>query len=151
MQSVATRILAMTRKRLLGVRALFEPYEPVSLGEIDRIEKITGTPLPPDLTTWLLTAGYGDLDQVLSFRHDWFQTITEGHLTDAVIFAQDDLGNFYAFWPSDGRIYFLNRSAPEYAAAAASFESFMQELERRDFQLEEWMRGLPHLPYRSDA
>jgi hypothetical protein len=151
MQALAERILKKTRKNWLRTRPLFRPFKPVDLVALERAENKVGTRLPEDLKTWLLSVGYGDVDEVLSFRHDWFHAIDQGHLKSAVIFAQDELGNFYAFSPVDGSIHFFARSSPEYATVAPSFRTFMEELEHRDFKLGEWMDSLVLLPYDRDA
>ena len=67
------------------------------------------------------------------------------------MFAQDELGNFYAFVPESGAIVFFSRSAREYAILASSFASFMAELESRDFKVIEWAESVPALPYAWDA
>lgn len=87
----------------------------------------------------------------LAIRYEWFQAVTQGQLRGSVVFAQDDLGNFYAYLPKDGSIWFFRRSEPTYAAVCSSFFAFMDELERRDFRLEQWMDSLPCTPYRWDA
>ena len=147
MRALAERILMRTRKEWLHNRPLFEPFAAVNDAEIDRVEGKVRARLPEDLRAWLLAVGYGDIDQVLSIRYDWFHAIEKGHLSGAVIFAQDDLGNFYAYSASDGSILFFDRSSREYARVAPSFLSFMEELERRDFKLGTWMNGLDLLPY----
>lgn len=146
MRSLTERILTKTRKKWLRMRPLFEPFKPVSPSEIERIEGKVGVPLPEDLKVWLLAVGYGDVDESLSFRYDWFCPIKQGRLRGAVIFAQDDLGNFYAYSVGDGSILFFVRSSPEYATVAPGFRAFMEELERRDFQLGEWVDGLTLMP-----
>jgi hypothetical protein len=151
MQAFADRILTKTRKKWLRVQPLFKPFKPVRDTEVNRIESKVGAPLPKDLKAWLLAVGYGDVHETLSFRYDWFHTIKGGHLSGAVIFAQDDLGNFYAYSISDGSIYFFERSTPEYATVSPSFRAFMEELERRDFKLDEWMDGVALMPYDRDA
>ena len=151
MRKFAARILSRTRKHWFKVRPLFAAYKPIALPEIERIEKKIGTTLPEDLKVWLLSVGYGDIDEILSFRYDWFTQVRQGHLQGAVIFAQDNLGNFYAYLQSGGNIVFLPRSSPEYADIAPSFLVFMEELERQDFKLGDWMNGLRWLPYCRDA
>ena len=64
------------------------------------------------LRNWLLMAGYGDISDVLSFRKEWFRVTDRGALNGRIGFAQDDLGNFYSFFPIDGAIHFICRSAP---------------------------------------
>lgn len=147
MQALANRIVARTRKSWLRERALFRPFMPVDLVELERVETKVGARLPEDLRAWLQAVGYGDVDDVLSFRYDWFHAIGEGHLNGAIIFAQDELGNFYAFTSEDGAIHFFARSSPEYVTVALTFQAFMEELERRDFNLLEWMDSLALLPY----
>jgi hypothetical protein len=150
-QAFAERILKKTRKTWFHTRPVFEPFTPVSAAEVERIESAVGAPLPEDLKAWLLAVGYGDVDETMSFRYDWFHTIEQGQLSGAVIFAQDDLGNFYACSPNNGSIHFFERSASEYATVAPSFHAFMEELERRDFKLGEWMDGLSLLRYDGNA
>jgi hypothetical protein len=151
MQAIAERVLTKVRKKWLRTRPLFQPFKAVSSFELEHLEGKIGVTLAEDLKAWLLAVGYGDVDEALSFRYDWFSLIREGHLSGAVIFAQDDLGNFYAFSPFGGSILFFERSAPEYATVAASFRAFMEELERRDFKLGEWMDSLTLEPYNRDA
>ncbi|GHU02671.1 hypothetical protein FACS1894154_12530 [Betaproteobacteria bacterium] len=151
MQALTERILTKTRKKWFHTYPLFCPFKPVGSADIERVESGVGTPLPNDLKVWLLSAGYGDVDEALSFRHDWFHTIEQGRLKGSVIFAQDDLGNFYAYSPSEQNIHFFARSSSEYATVAPSFGAFMEELERRDFRLGEWMDGLALAPYDRDA
>jgi hypothetical protein len=151
MKPFAERILKRTRRSWLRTRPVFRPFKPVDLVELERVESKRGARLPEDLRAWLLAVGYGDVDDVLSFRYDWFHTIDQGHRKGAVIFAQDELGNFYAFTPEDGSILFFPRSSPEYVIVAPTFQAFMEELERRDFKLNEWMDSLGMLPYDRDA
>jgi len=147
MQALADRIVSKTRKDWLRTRPVFRPFKPVDLLEVERVETKVGARLPEDLRAWLQAVGYGDVDDVLSFRYDWFHTIDQGHRKGAVIFAQDELGNFYAFTPEDGAIHFFARSSPEYVTVAPTFQAFMEELERRDFKLLQWMDSLALVPY----
>jgi hypothetical protein len=151
MQALADRVLSKTRKNWLRTRPVFRPFKPVDPAELERVEAKVGARLPEDLRAWLQAVGYGDVDDVLSFRYDWFHTIDQGHRGGAGIFAQDELGNFYAFTPKDGAIHFFARSSPEYVTVAPTFRAFMEELERRDFKLLEWMDNLALLPYDRDA
>lgn len=104
-------------------------------------------PLPDDLREWLLQVGYGDLDDDLSFRAQWFAAIRTGQLKGGAIFAQDGLGNFYAFDASERHIYYLSRSEPVYAKISASFTEFLEELIRRDYKLEDWVDELETRAY----
>jgi hypothetical protein len=140
MEPLFARILKARRKRLFGSKAVFEPYKPAS--DIPNVEARIGISLPEALSAWLAAASYGDINQVLSFRSDWFNVIDRGELKGHVVFAQDILGNSYSFSPADGTIHFICRSAPEYAFLSRHFAAFIEELERRDFQLEEWTDSL---------
>ncbi|MEQ1806113.1 MAG: SMI1/KNR4 family protein [Burkholderiaceae bacterium] len=104
--------------------------------DITLAEERAGAKLPTDLKTWLQIVGYGDINEDLSFRFEWLRQVEQGELKGAVLFAQDGLGNFYAYVPSDERIVFFSRSAPEYSVLAPSFRAFMEELERRDYETE---------------
>jgi hypothetical protein len=134
MEPLFARILDARRKVFLGTKPMFEPHTPAT--DILDVEAKVGTSLPEGLSAWLSAAGYGDINEVLSFRSEWFSVIERGELTGHVIFAQDILGNFYSFSPVNGAIHFICRSAPEYAFLAKHFGAFLEELERRDFQLE---------------
>lgn len=111
------------------------------------MEERLGHLLPESLRSFLLVAGYGDLNDVLSFREEWFTVIDGGQLAGHVIFAQDDGGNFYAFGPTDGRVHFVCRSFPEYAPMSPGFNEFLRELERHSFELETWTNSLDCLTY----
>lgn len=151
MQALVDRVLARTRGKFLRARPLFEPYYPVSAIDIEKVELQVEAKLPQDLKAWLLAVGYGDLDESLSFRSEWFTKVEQGKLKGAVTFAQDELGNFYAFVPGSGAIVFFSRSASEFAVLASSFSSFMAELEIRDFKVIEWAASVPALPYAWNA
>ncbi len=140
MEPLFSRVLSARRKRLFGSKPIFEAYKPAT--DLAEVETQLRTALPPGLRAWLAAAGYGDINEVLSFRKEWFHVIDRGELKGHAMFAQDILGNHYSFAPSDGAIHFVSRSAPEYAFLAKDFESFLGELERRDFQLQEWTDGL---------
>ena len=103
-------------------------------------------PLPNDLRSWLLALGYGDIDEELSFRREWVARIESGQLKGGVRFAQDILGNFYAF-DSNGRIFFLSRSEPVFAAISKGFLEFIDELVRRDYKLVDWVNTLETQKY----
>ena len=140
MEPLFARILHARRKRLFGSKPIFESYAPAT--DIANVEARIGMSLPKTLRAWLEAAGYGDINGVLSFRSEWFSLIDRGELKGHVMFAQDILGNFYAFAPADGTVHFICRSAPEYAVLAKHFGAFLEELEQRDFQLEGWTDSL---------
>jgi hypothetical protein len=111
------------------------------------VESRLGRKVPAPLKSWLALVGYGDADQALSFRSEWLERVDEGELKGALRFAQDVLGNFYAFAPDNERIVFFSRSEPAYAVLAPSFEAFLGELERRDFKIVDWVESLELAPY----
>jgi hypothetical protein len=142
------RILAAKRKRLLlGPKPMFEAYRAASASHLSDVEKRIGCPLPDALRSWLLRAGYGDINEELSFREEWFSVIDRGQLTGHVVFAQDILGNSYSFSPRTGEVHYVCGSAPEYAFMTKDFRAFLEELERRSFKLVEWAVGLPMSTY----
>ena len=151
MRELAERLLNRSEKIWLRAKPLFEPYRQVSETDIALAEEKIGAALPADLRDWLLLAGYGDIDGNLSFRFEWLSRVEQGRRGGALLFAQDILGNFYAYAETDGSIVFFSRSAPEYAVLAPSFRTFMEELERRDYKIMEWVESLAGLPYRWDA
>jgi hypothetical protein len=147
MNPLVARITSAKRKRLFGPKPIFEPYQPASVNDPADIERRLSCPLPAGLRNWLLEAGYGDFNEVLALRSESFRPVEAGQLKGHVLFAEDILGNFYCFAPGGGGIHFICRSAPEYAFMANDFTSFLEELERRAFQLERWVDGLPLVPY----
>lgn len=110
------------------------------------LEEEIGATLPIDLRNWLLALGYGDIDEELSFRREWLANIESGQLKGNARFAQDVLGNFYAF-DSSGCIFFLSRSEPVFAAMSKSFLGFIEELVRRDYKLVDWVNTLETQKY----
>lgn len=147
MLTIVQRILNSRRKGRLQSASIFKPYQAVSKAELTEVEFKVGAKLPDDFQVWLLTAGYGDIGEDLSFRPEWFKKIERGPLQGALLFAQDALGNFYAFTPRDQRVVCFSRSAPEYAVLAPSFYSFIEELERRSFEVLEWVDSVDSVPY----
>ena len=125
---------------------MFKPYGATSSDELSKIEGELGTPLPSELRDWLLAVGYGDIDDELSFRRDWLAKVETGQLKGGARFAQDILGNFYAF-DSSGRIFYLCRSQPVFAAIAEGFLAFIEELTRRDYKLVDWVNSLETQKY----
>ena len=138
MHELSARILSARRKRPFGTSPLFEPYRPVTEPDLVKLERELGCELPTGLRAWLLAAGYGDINERLSFRKEWFSSIDLGELEGHVIFARDDLGNFYSFAPSGEAVHYICRSAPEFALMATDFSAFLHEPEQRSFELEPW-------------
>ncbi|MDR2690299.1 MAG: SMI1/KNR4 family protein [Azoarcus sp.] len=148
---LAKAVLSARRKGLFKSKPIFEVYAQTSPDELRHLEGRIGTSLPLSLRNWLLKVGYGDINEELSFREEWFSPIEveegwfspveEGQLKGGAIFAQDDLGNFYAF-NSSGQIYFLSRSEPFCAVMSNDFLGFVQELVCRDYKLGTWIESL---------
>lgn len=138
---LAKAVLLANRKGFLRKKSIFKPYATTSSGELSDLEGEIGISLPNDLREWLLAVGYGDIDEELSFRREWIASIENGQLKGGARFAQDILGNFYAF-DSNGCIYYLSRSQPVFAAISKDFLEFIDELIRRDYKLVDWMDAL---------
>ncbi|WP_374666297.1 SMI1/KNR4 family protein [Ramlibacter sp.] len=143
---LAKAVLSASRKGLLRRKPIFELYATTSPDELSKLEEEIGTPIPSHLRTWLLVVGYGDIDEQLSFRRDWFARIESGQLKGSARFAEDILGNFYAF-DSGGRIFYLCRSEPVFAEISKDFLEFVDELARRDYKLVDWVSALETQKY----
>ena len=141
------RVLAAKQKHLLRWKPVFRLYQSTTEAELSTVEQQLGCKLPSDLREWLLQAGFGDINDDLAFRREWFRRDSEGPFAGLVFFAQDILGNFYAFEPSSGSITFISRTAPECGVISPSFASFMEELERREFKLIAWVDSFNLRPY----
>jgi len=142
MDEIAKTILSAKRRRLLRNRPVFKRFAPVSEAELFRLATGLNFKFTPGLSKWLRQAGYGDIDEVLSFREECFSVINGGGLDGCISFARDIAGNRYAFSPKDGGIYFICDSKPAVVRVSDVFSSFLQELIRRDFQLNEWMGSI---------
>ncbi len=94
------------------------------------------------LCQWLRAAGYGDINDMLIFRDDYFSAITQGALTGCITFARDEAGNAYAFKPREESIYFISQHESAYARMADNFHAFLQELIQRDYNLAQWRESL---------
>lgn len=143
---LAKTVLSASRKGLLRKKPVFKPRAATSSAELSELEEEIGTQLPSDLRNWLLTVGYGDIDGELSLRQEWLASIESGQLRGSARFAQDTLGNFYAF-DGSGRIFFLSRSEPVYAAMTKGFLDFIEELIKRDYKLLDWVSALETKKY----
>lgn len=145
-EATVTTILLARRKSLFHSGPVYVADSQVSPDELDNMEFRLGLTLPLTLRQWLITAGYGDIDDQLSFREAWFFRLKIGELSGGACFAQDILGNFYVL-DSSGHIYFLSRSEATYAPMTKNFLEFMKELVRRDFKLIQWTDTLDALEY----
>lgn len=139
--ALAEALLSANRKGLFRWKPIFKAYANVSADELRDLEREIGMPIPIPLRDWLLAVGYGDIDDVLSFRRAWIETLEKGQLKGGARFAQDELGNFYAF-DASGCIYFLSRSEAGFALISKDFLAFTEELVRRDYKLIEWINTL---------
>ena len=110
-------------------------------------EARVGRALPEDLKSFLSLVGFGDVGEDLGFRKEFFSSVEEGQFKEGTQFAQDILGNFYAFPPDDGRVLFFSRSEPGFTVLAPSFLAFLEELQRRDYKLIEWVDSVELSPY----
>lgn len=147
MDALIERLLKASRNTFFGKKAIFEPYLRVDEADIAALERRLGVSLPTSLSEWLLRLGFGDLNDELSLRTEWFDVIDRGQLRGHVTFAQDQSGNFYAFCPSSSIIHFIDRSAPQYARIACDFKEFMEGFELHDFKLQDWTDGLDMRSY----
>ncbi|WP_194792882.1 SMI1/KNR4 family protein [Caenimonas koreensis] len=148
MRDIADRLLEHRRAGWIGSRPLFKQYAQASGPELAEVESRLGISLPASLVSWLATVGFGDIDEDLSFRAEWFSVVEQGELKSAVLFAQDTLGNFYGYLPVNERIVFFSRSEPGYAFLAQNFREFLEELERRDWRVMNWVESIQLRPYR---
>lgn len=139
-------IVSVSRKGFLRRSPLFKPHEKISVDDLDALDRKIGTPIPNELRDWLFAVGYGDIDEEISFREEWFTAIESGQLKGGAIFAQDVLGNFYAF-DSLGKIYYFPRSQSVFAIMSESFLKFIEEIIRRDYKLIDWGDSLETQPY----
>jgi hypothetical protein len=151
MRALVDRLLAARRKGWLGTRPVFESYRPVTPEQLAALEAAEGVEFPTHFKEFLFAAGFGDVDEELSFRAEWCKPVENGTLKGAVLFAQDTLGNFYGFVPKGGGIVFFSRSEPGYAIVSPSFPDFMEELERRHYKILDWMQTLALDPYEWQA
>ncbi|ARN21824.1 hypothetical protein A4W93_19050 [Piscinibacter gummiphilus] len=147
MQDLADRYLLARRKRWFRTRPVVAQRGLPSERELLSLEQRIGCALPSDLRAWLSTVGFCDIDDELSFRAEWFNALDPGQLAGAVLFAQDILGRFYGFMPTDGRIVFFARSEPGLAVLATNFREFLQQLADRDFNVVDWADSVELTPY----
>ena len=139
--TLAKTVLSGRRKGLFREKPIFKAYAKVTLDDLSRVEESIGIPMPAYLFDWLRVVGYGDVDEEISFREEWFSPIDKGPLKGGARFAQDILGNFYAF-DASGFIYFMSRSEPVFAVMSKDFLDFVGELVRRDYKLGQWIESL---------
>lgn len=143
MDEITKTILSAKRKKFLRSRPVFVRYATVSEAELFHLATGLNFKFALSLSRWLRLAGYGDIDEILSFRKEWFSVLNGGALDGHVSFAQDVSGNRYAFNPVDGSIYYIQSPGHIAVRVSDDFPAFLQELIRRDYQLKDWMDSLP--------
>jgi hypothetical protein len=147
MERLFAEILSAKKKGWFRSQPLFKQHKVASEAELTQLEYRLGIVLPTALRKWFLGAGHGAIGDELHIHECWFRVIDRGPLQGHIIFAQDQLGNFYSYAQPDGAVHFISRSTPEYAFIAKDFASFLEELWRRGVRLEEWTDSLETLPY----
>ncbi len=136
---VAKVILAARRKHFFFSRPVFKQSSSVSEAELFHLATGLGFKFIVDLSRWLLLAGYGVIDGVLTFQEDRFSIVDWEPLNGFATFADDNFGHQFAFNPNDGSIYAIFPSSHTFVRIADNFPAFLQELIRRDYRLKEWM------------
>lgn len=147
MDALVKTVLSANRKGIFRTKPVFKPHASVSPEDLLGLESSIGLVIPGDLRAWMLAVGYGDLDDELSFRKEWFVLLDRGQLKGGATFALDVLGNYYAFDSLHGGIYYLARFETVFAPLAASFSEFMHGLVSRDYKLVDWVDALETQPY----
>jgi len=142
MNEIAKTILTAKRRRFLSSRPVFVRFAPASEAELFRIATEMKFKFALGIAQWLRIAGYGDIDETLSFREEFFSVIDAGRLAGHVFFARDSAGNRYAFNPADESIHYVCFPDQASARIADDFHTFLQELVRRDYKLAEWMSNI---------
>lgn len=143
MQNTIKTILAAKRKHFLLAKPVFHHYAPATEMDLFVTARKLDCRLMVGLCQWLRAAGYGDINDTLIFRPEYFSTITHGALTGYITFAHDEAGNAYAFKPQEGSIYFISGHENAYARMSDNFLHFFQELIRRGYNLAQWRESLP--------
>lgn len=142
MQNTIKTILAAKRKGFLSSKPVFKFFAPAAEMDLFMTAQKLERKLSVGLCQWLRTAGYGDINETLMFRNDYFACISHGELTGCVTFARDEVGNSYAFKPEDGSIYYISMHESAYARMSDNFISFLHELLERDYNLAQWREKL---------
>src|SRR5271169_3849467 len=138
MQNTIKTILSAKRKQFLQKKPIFQFSAPATEMDLFMTARKLDCKLAVGLCQWLRAAGYGDINDTLIFRGEYFSAVTHGALAGCVTFAHDELGSSYAFKPVDGGIYYIARYESAYARMADDFLTFLHELIRRDYNLAHW-------------
>lgn len=142
MQNAIKTILAAKRKHFLLSKPVFKFFAPAAEMDLFITAQKLEKKLAVGLSQWLRSAGYGDINETLMFRNDYFACVSQGALTGCVTFARDEVGNSYAFKPEDGSIYYISLHECAYARMSDNFLAFLQELIKRDYNLAQWRESL---------
>lgn len=142
MQNTIKTILAARRRSFLSSKPIFHYYSPATEMDLFMTARKLDCKLAVGLCQWLRAAGYGDINDTLVFRPEYFAAVSHGALTGYIAFAHDEAGNAYAFRPGGGEIYFISQHEAAYARMADDFRAFLQELIRRDYNLAAWRESL---------
>lgn len=142
MQNTIKIILSAKRRSFLSSKPIFHHFAPATEMDLFMTARRLDCKLMVGLCQWLRAAGYGDINESLIFRPEYFSAITHGALAGCVTFAHDEVGNAYAFKPNEGSIYFVSHYENAYAPMADSFLQFFQELIKRDYNLAQWRENL---------
>lgn len=147
MKDVLHAINTTTRKSFFGRKPMYKPHAVVTDIDLTSAEEAIRCTLPSSLKELLCSIGYGDLNNELSFRKEWWQVLEVGQLKGNVVFAQDDRGNLYTFSPDTGEVHYIDRFDGSYAQLAPSFDLFLRGLMDRNFEVVYWAEHLPQQPY----
>ena len=139
---LAKTVLAARRKRFLFSRPVFRQLAAVSENELLHLAMRLDFKFVTELSRWLLVAGYCEIDDAIIFREDSFSIIDWKPLQGFVAFAESDTGVQFAFDPKDGGIYSIHPAEHAFVCLADNFSSFLQELIRHDYHVNEWMNSL---------
>lgn len=138
MKKTIDTVLSAKRKRFLRNQPIYQTSARASEMGLYKVAKKLQCKLTLGLSKWLLEAGYGDIENNLSFREDWFCLLNRSPLPSLVAFAHDDQDNLYAYDPKKDTIYFIAADNSGYARLADDFCTFLNELIKRDYDLPTW-------------
>jgi hypothetical protein len=141
---VAKVILAARRKHFLFSQPVFKQTTAVSEAGLFYLATRLKFKFIVELSRWLLTAGYGEIDDALVFREDKFSILDWEPLKGFVTFAEDSSGHRFAFDPGGGGIYCIHPAGHSFAHISDDFPSFLQEVIRHDYRINEWVNALPY-------
>jgi hypothetical protein len=142
MDEIVKIILSAKRRRFLLSRPVYKPHHSTSEAGLFNLATELNFKFTLGLSKWLRLAGYGDIDEALIFREEYFSKIDGGSLGFLVTFARDPSGNHFAFSLNDGAIYLIHQPDLLKIRLSDSFITFLQELIRRDYQLHDWITAI---------